>query len=1348
MIKITLKSNWIKFSMDTLISLRKMTMISVLLQMHSGHLDNVVTRCLLQPFHFGMPRLEARKYIDVYESQDGRIDTLLKFSKTDFDRVQFIHQEELREVSKWWKETNIASKLTRTRNRIVELYFWMVTLHFEPHYARARIWHCKQLMLLSVVDDIYDAYGTPEEHQLFTRAIERWNYNALDELPEDMKPVYKALLDAYTEFEKIAVAEARFFSVLYTKEAVKDLVRGYHAESLWLGNKDYVPSLEDYITSSYVTTGVAVILAATYMGMGEVAGAKEFEWLFSSPRVVRATMIIARILDDIASHEFEQRRPHIPSIVQCHMKENGVSQEEATKALLEMVTEAWKDINEDTMRPIPVPFTIILRVVNIARLADVVYGDGDRYTNPLLLKDYITPSPKMRASSSTKEQDNFRPLADFPQDIWGDHFTSLSLSDSKFKSDSKQTEVLKEEVKQMLMSCNDSVEKVKLIDTLNRLGVSYHFEDYIEEQLDQIFHGHPHLLEENDYDLRTTADAFRAFRQHGYKIFKDEDGKFKESLLGDTEAILSLYEASHLRMHGEPILDEALAFTKTHLESLVANSNAQHHNYRHISNAWKQPFHFGMARLEARKYIDVYESQDGRIDTLLKFAKADYDRVQFIHQEELREISKWWKETNIASKLTRTRNRIVEVYFWMVVLHFEPHYARARIWHSKQLMLVSVIDDIYDAYGTPEEHQLFTRAIERWNYNALDELPEDMKPLYKALLDAFGEFEREVTAEGRFFGVLYTKEAVKDLVRAYQAESLWLANKYVPSLEEYVNTSSYVTTAVTAILAATYMGMGEVAGAKEFEWLFSVPRICRATMRLTRIMDDIVTHEFEQRRPHIPSMIQCYMKENGVSQEEATKALLEMVTEGWKDINEEMMRPNPVPFTIILRVVNIARLGDVCYRDKFKSDSEQTEVLKEEVKTMLMSCTDSVEKIKLIDTLNRLGVSYHFEEYIDEQLDQIFHGHPLLLDDSDYELRTTADVFRAFRQHGYKIFKDEDGKFKESLLGDTDAILSLYEAAHLRMHGEPILDEALAFTKTHLESLANSSTQQHNHIRNALKQPFHFGVTRLEARKYIDVYESQDGRIDTLLKFAKTDYDRVQFIYQEELREISKWNYNALDELPENMKPVYKALLDAYTEFEKIAAAEGRFFSVLYTKEAEREMVRALHAESLWLGNKYVPSLEEYNATSSYVTAGVTVMLAATYMGMGEVAGAKEFEWLFSAPRVIRAAMIMGRIMDDIASHEFEQRRPHIPSIVECYMKENGVSQEEATKALLEMVTEAWKDINEDTMRPNPVPFTIILRVVNAARLGDVIYRDGDRYTNPELLKDYITALFIDPITP
>ncbi|RVW31568.1 Valencene synthase [Vitis vinifera] len=50
-------------------------------------------------------------------------------------------------------------------------------------------------------------------------------------------------------------------------------------------------------------------------------------------------------------------------------------------------------------------------------------------------------------------------------------------------------------------------------------------------------------------------------------------------------------------------------------------------------------------------------------------------------------------------------------------------------------------------------------------------------------------------------------------------------------------------------------------------------------------------------------------------------------------------------------------------------------------------------------------------------------------------------------------YTDEKGRFKESLINDACGLLGLYEAAHLRVWEEDILDEALAFATTHLESI-------------------------------------------------------------------------------------------------------------------------------------------------------------------------------------------------------------------------------------------------------------------------------------------------------
>ena len=61
----------------------------------------------------------------------------------------------------------------------------------------------------------------------------------------------------------------------------------------------------------------------------------------------------------------------------------------------------------------------------------------------------------------------------------------------------------------------------------------------------------------------------------------------------------------------------------------------------------------------------------------------------------------------------------METYLWIAVACFEPQYSYARRIQAKLLAIATVIDDMYDAYGTPEELELFTEAIERYDIKIL-----------------------------------------------------------------------------------------------------------------------------------------------------------------------------------------------------------------------------------------------------------------------------------------------------------------------------------------------------------------------------------------------------------------------------------------------------------------------------------------------------------------------------------------------------------------------------------------------------------------------------------------------------
>lgn len=69
---------------------------------------------------------------------------------------------------------------------------------------------------------------------------------------------------------------------------------------------------------------------------------------------------------------------------------------------------------------------------------------------------------------------------------------------------------------------------------------------------------------------------------------------------------------------------------------------------------------------------------------------------------------------DFARRLPFARDRVVECFFWIVGAYFEPQYSLARKILTKVIAMTSIIDDIYDVYGTLEELELFTEAIDRF----------------------------------------------------------------------------------------------------------------------------------------------------------------------------------------------------------------------------------------------------------------------------------------------------------------------------------------------------------------------------------------------------------------------------------------------------------------------------------------------------------------------------------------------------------------------------------------------------------------------------------------------------------
>jgi hypothetical protein len=126
-----------------------------------------------------------------------------------------------------------------------------------------------------------------------------------------------------------------------------------------------------------------------------------------------------------------------------------------------------------------------------------------------------------------------------------------------------------------------------------------------------------------------------------------------------------------------------------------------------------------------------------------------------------------------------------------------------------------------------------------------------------------------------------------------------------------------------------------------------------------------------------------------------------------------------------------------------------------------------------------------------------------------------ADVFVKFR--------DEQGNISSD---DVNTLMMLYDAAHMRTRGEDILDSIMAFNKSSLQAVMKSTKLEPDlaeEVRVTLETTRFRRAGRVEARRFISVYEKKATRDDTVLEFGKLDYNIVQAVYCDELKQLSMY---------------------------------------------------------------------------------------------------------------------------------------------------------------------------------------------------------------------------------
>ncbi|XP_049397259.1 (-)-camphene/tricyclene synthase, chloroplastic-like [Solanum stenotomum] len=492
----------------------------------------------------------------------------------------------------------------------------------------------------------------------------------------------------------------------------------------------------------------------------------------------------------------------------------------------------------------------------------------------------------------------------------------------------KRFNELKKEMKKNLMVMvegSQEVQKLELIDNLERLGVSYHFKDEIM----QIFRSVRDQISTatGDNSLYHSSLKFRLLRQHGFHLsedilndFKDEHGNFKQSLCKDTKGLLQLYEASFLSTKSETptLLESANTFAMSHLKNYLHNlkgDDQENWMVELVRHALELPLHCMMLRVETRWYIDIYEKIPNANPLLLELAKLDFNIVQATHQQDLRNVARWWKKSRLAEKLPFTRDRIVESFLWIAGMMFEPQkieYCLTML--TKVIAMVTVIDDIYDVYGTLDELELFTLAVQRMEVNAMDELPDYMKVCYLALFNTSTEIAYEVLKEQGINVMPYLTNSWGDLCKSYLREARWYHSGYKPNLEEYME-NGWISIAAPMVLVHALLLVTNPITKEALDSLTNYSDIIRWSATIIHLTDDLGTSSDEMERGDVPKSIQCYMNEKGVSEEDARIHINLLIKETWKLMNTTVQKDNSLfSETFIGCAVNGARTSQTIYQ--------------------------------------------------------------------------------------------------------------------------------------------------------------------------------------------------------------------------------------------------------------------------------------------------------------------------------------------------------------------------------------------------------------------------------------------------
>ncbi|CAN6241693.1 unnamed protein product [Urochloa humidicola] len=313
---------------------------------------------------------------------------ILAVAADGFHSSQAVYQQELQHLQSWVKEVRL-DELEFAKVMPLPVLFSAAATMFTPELSEARMAWCKNSILTTAVDDLFDKVGSREEMENLVALVDRWDgHQEVGFCSDRVEILFRAVYDTNTEIGAKAAAVQKRSVTDHIAELWADTVKAGMAEAEWRMSGRAPSSMEEYMAAGEPSFALGPIVPPSLY----LVGPELPEGVVSAPaygEMLRHVSVCGRLLNDLRTCAKESGEGGINSVQLlaglrcCGGSSTAAGMEAAKRELSRAVEASRRELLRLVVRDggaVPRPCRVLFW--NMCKVLHLFYMEEDGYASP------------------------------------------------------------------------------------------------------------------------------------------------------------------------------------------------------------------------------------------------------------------------------------------------------------------------------------------------------------------------------------------------------------------------------------------------------------------------------------------------------------------------------------------------------------------------------------------------------------------------------------------------------------------------------------------------------------------------------------------------------------------------------------------------------------------------------------------------------------------------------------------------------------------------------------------------------------------------------------------------------